>query len=206
MFGAKPPSSPTLVLWPASCSCLLQRAKISAPIRTASAKCRRADRHDHEFLDVDRIVGVRAAVDDVHHRHRQACGRRRRRHTGRAAGPRSSAAALATARLTARIALAPSRALFGVPSSSIIVSSIRPGPRRPMPDSASKISPLTAATALLHALAAVAGLVAVAQLDRLVRAGRGAGGHGGAAHRAAVQHRPPLPRSGCPGCRGSRGR
>jgi hypothetical protein len=30
-----------------------------------------ADRHDHEFLDVDRVVGMRAAIDDVHHRHRQ---------------------------------------------------------------------------------------------------------------------------------------
>jgi hypothetical protein len=34
----------------------------------------RADRHDHEFLDVDRIVGVRAAIDDVHHRCRQDTG------------------------------------------------------------------------------------------------------------------------------------
>ena len=30
-----------------------------------------ADRHDHELLDVDRVVGMLAAVDDVHHRHRQ---------------------------------------------------------------------------------------------------------------------------------------
>ncbi len=34
------------------------------------AKARRADREDHEFLDVEAIVGVRAAIDDVHHRHR----------------------------------------------------------------------------------------------------------------------------------------
>jgi len=32
---------------------------------------RTADRHDHEFLDVDRIVGMRPAIDDVHHRNRQ---------------------------------------------------------------------------------------------------------------------------------------
>ncbi len=33
------------------------------------------DRHDHEFLNIDRVVGVLAAVDDVHHRHRQdMCG------------------------------------------------------------------------------------------------------------------------------------
>ena len=33
-----------------------------------------ADRHDHEFLDVDRIVRMRAAIDDVHHRRRQNAG------------------------------------------------------------------------------------------------------------------------------------
>ena len=32
------------------------------------------DRHHHEFLDVDRVVGVFAAVDDVHHRCRQPIG------------------------------------------------------------------------------------------------------------------------------------
>ena len=36
-LGAKPPSSPTLVLCPASCSALLSWAKISEPMRTASA-------------------------------------------------------------------------------------------------------------------------------------------------------------------------
>ena len=36
-------------------------------IREAS----RADRHDHELLEVDRVVGMRAAVEHVHHRHRQ---------------------------------------------------------------------------------------------------------------------------------------
>ncbi len=31
-----------------------------------------SERHDHEFLHVDAVVGVLAAVDDVHHRCRQA--------------------------------------------------------------------------------------------------------------------------------------
>ena len=31
----------------------------------------RADRDDHELLEVDRVVGVGAAVEDVHHRHGQ---------------------------------------------------------------------------------------------------------------------------------------
>ena len=34
----------------------------------------RADRHDHELLEVDVVVGVGAAVEDVHHRHRQHVG------------------------------------------------------------------------------------------------------------------------------------
>ena len=33
-----------------------------------------ADRHDHELLQVDVVVGVRAAVEDVHHRHGQHVG------------------------------------------------------------------------------------------------------------------------------------
>ena len=39
------------------------------------ADVRGTDGHDHEFLNVDRVVGVFAAVDDVHHRHRQNAGR-----------------------------------------------------------------------------------------------------------------------------------
>src|SRR5262249_30983935 len=34
-------------------------------------KGRSADRHDHEFLKVYRVIGVDAAIDDVHHRNRQ---------------------------------------------------------------------------------------------------------------------------------------
>ena len=30
-----------------------------------------ADRHDHEFLQIDAVVSVLAAIDDVHHRNRQ---------------------------------------------------------------------------------------------------------------------------------------
>ncbi len=35
----------------------------------------RADRDDHELLEVDLVVGVRPAVDHVHHRHREHVGR-----------------------------------------------------------------------------------------------------------------------------------
>ena len=41
------------------------------PQRSASANVGRADRRDHELLDVDVAVGVGAAVEDVHHRHGQ---------------------------------------------------------------------------------------------------------------------------------------
>ena len=37
-LGAKPPSSPTLVLWPAAFSAPFRAWKISAPMRSASAK------------------------------------------------------------------------------------------------------------------------------------------------------------------------
>ena len=37
-FGAKPPSSPTLVLWPACFSAFFRVWKISAPVRSASEK------------------------------------------------------------------------------------------------------------------------------------------------------------------------
>ena len=99
----------------------------------------------------------------------------------------AAAAALAAASDTPRMALAPSRPLFGVPSSAISVSSILACASASMPPSASKISPLTASTALRTPLPPIARLVAVAQLDRLVRAGRGAGRHGGAAARAVLE-------------------
>ena len=74
-----------------------------------------ADRHDHEFLEVDIVVRVRAAVDDVHHRHGQNVGveaaditeQRQAMSLGRGSGDRQE---------TPRIALAPSFALFLVPS------------------------------------------------------------------------------------------
>ena len=52
----------------------LQRVvDLGAPLQRL-AEGRRADRRDHELLDVDAGVGVRAAVEDVHHRHRQHVG------------------------------------------------------------------------------------------------------------------------------------
>ena len=72
--GAKPPSSPTAVPRPASCRVFFSAWKTSAPIRRHSRERRRAGGDDHELLEVDLVVGVRAAVEHVHHRHRQDAG------------------------------------------------------------------------------------------------------------------------------------
>ena len=82
------------------------------------AEGRQTDRHDHEFLDVQAVVGVLATVDDVHHRHRHLHRARTaevaiKRQTGFLGG------ALATAIDTASMALAPRRDLLSVPSRSI---------------------------------------------------------------------------------------
>ena len=61
--------------------------------------------------------------------------------------PAAPAAACAAASDTARIAFAPSRALFGVPSSAIRAASSAPRSAASMPLIAALISPLTAPTA-----------------------------------------------------------
>jgi hypothetical protein len=49
---------------------LLQGVEHLCPVAQRLAEARRADRQDHELLHVEAVVGVRAAVDDVHLRHR----------------------------------------------------------------------------------------------------------------------------------------
>ena len=146
-----------------------------------------ADRHDHELLDVDRVVGVRAAVDDVHHRHRQhvrgrpaevaverqAGGRRRRLGHGQADAENGVGAEPA---LVLRAVELHQR---GVDAALVL----RVHPRQRIED-----LPVDRVHGLGHALAEVAALVAVAQLDRLVRAGRGARRHRRAALRAVLEH------------------
>ena len=86
------------------------------------------------------------------------------------------------------MALAPSLALFGVPSSSISISSMPTWSVASMPNSSSAMVVVDVLDGLEHALAAVAVLVAVAQLQRLVRAGGCAGRHRRAPERAVFQH------------------
>ncbi len=150
-------------------------------------EARRAHRHDHEFLDVDAVVGMRAAVDDVHHRHRHgeiaagvqvaeqrlAAGRGRSfgcRHGNREDGVGAEAALVLGA---VELDEAPvQRDLLGgvhaFDGGADLAVDVRHG--------------------LQHALAQVTRLVAVTQLDGLARAGGRAGRHAGAAHETALQH------------------
>ena len=71
-FGAKPPSSPTPVASPRPFRIDAQRMEDLGAGAQGFLEGREADRHHHELLEVHVGVGVRAAVQDVHHRHRQA--------------------------------------------------------------------------------------------------------------------------------------
>ena len=144
-----------------------------------------AHRHDHEFLEVDRIVGMHAAIDDVHHRHGQQC--------------RFRPADIAIERLAPRGGLGLGRghrhAENGVGAEPLFIRGaveiaqelVEPAlvggveARQALSDLA-----IDGRDRLSHALAAVA-RPAVSELMRLVRAGRGAGGHRGAAMLAALQ-------------------
>ena len=149
------------------------------------AEGRGADRGDHELLDVDVGVGVRAAVDDVHHRHRQQVGVgaadvAEQRQAGRLGGGLGGGERDAEDRVGAELGLV-GRAVeveHRLVDEALVVgveADDRAGDR--VDD---------AADGLLHALAEVA-LAAVAQLDRLEGAGGGAAGHGRAAERAVLE-------------------
>ena len=129
---------------------------------------------------------------------------RRRRHSGRAAGPPRLAAALATARLNAEDGVGAEPRLVG----RAVELDHHPVDRRliaaPRCRTAHRsVSPLTRLDRLQHALAAIALLVAVAQLHRLMGAGGGARRHGGAAEGAALQPHIDLDGRDCRGCPGS---
>ncbi len=47
-----------------------QRVEYLGSVAQRFCKTRRPDRQNHEFLDIDVVVSMRATVDDVHHWHR----------------------------------------------------------------------------------------------------------------------------------------
>ena len=202
--GAKPPSSPTAVLMPALAERLLERVEDLRARAQALRERRRADRHDHELLEVDRVVGVGAAVEHVHHRHRQhvrrlaaqvapqrqvLLGRGRARGGQRHAEDRVGA----QARLVGRAVEVDQRAV-----EPALVERVEA--RHRLGDLAVDVG-----DRLRDALAAP-GVPAVAQLRGLELAGRGPGRHRGAALRARSAARGRPPRSGCRASRGSGGR
>ena len=148
---------------------------------------RGGDRLDHEFLNVDGIIGVLAAVQNVHHRHRQRARigtadiaeQRHAQIVRRRLGDREGDAedGVGTqARLVRR----------AVQIDHDIVDLHLLGRVHPA-DGVENLA-LDIAHGLQHALAAVAGLIAVAQLHSLIRAGRRTGRDRGAPHRAGIQH------------------
>ena len=199
--GAKPPSSPTAVREPAVVQHLLQRVEDLGAVAQRLAQSRRADRQDHEFLDVEAVVGMRAAVDDVHHRHRHRRPCRR--------GPGASTATASSAfggrmrggqrHRQQRVGAEPA---LGVGAVELDHRRVEPALiLRVVAEQRVAQHRIDVADGLQHALAEVARLVAVAQLDRLARAGRGAGGHRGAPERRRRRgRRRPRPW----GCRASR--
>ncbi len=144
------------------------------------------DRLDHEFLDVDRVVGVLAAIDDVHHRHRQsarisAADVTIERHAlilGRRLGHRDGNG-------KDRVRPQPRLVRRAVEVDHDLVDMHLLG-RLHAADGVENLA-LDIGDGLTHALAAETGGVAVAQFHRLVRAGRGTRGHGATAHGAAFQ-------------------
>jgi len=136
--------------------------------------------HDHEFLEIDGRVGMRAAVHDVHHRHRQDLRVRTAEvfverlveggGGGLGRGERDAEDGVgAELRLGGGAVEFDHRAVHAGLVAGVVA------------DQGGGELGLDVAHGLLDAFAAEAGLVAVAQFDGLVFTGAGAGGHGRAA-------------------------
>ena len=157
-------------------------------VAQALGERRRADRQDHELLDVDVVVGMRAAVHDVHHRqrHRVAALTRPERLVERHA-------LVGRMRLRARerhredcVRAEPRFVLRAVELDHPAVELLLVGrveARHGLADLAVHVR-----DGLRHALAEIALLVTVAQLVRLTGARRRARRHRGAPARAAREH------------------
>ena len=146
----------------------------------------RADWHRHELLKIDAVVGVLAAVEDVHHRHRQpsrpgatevGVKRQARRHCGRPCHRhRDAQDGVGPERGLVRRAIQVDHQPVDLAlSARVHADQFRCDPL------------VDIGAGLEHALAAIALLVAVAQLDRLVLAGGCTRRHRGGNGRTVVQ-------------------
>ena len=147
----------------------------------------RADRHNHEFLDINGIVGMGAAVDDIHHRHRQqmrvgAADKTVQRLFGVVRRGPGGSQANAQDGIGAEPAFIFGAVQFdhGVVDQELVFGI----------HARQRVEQLTVdrVTGFQYALAAIARLIAVAQFDRFVGAGGGARRHRGTAKSAVFQH------------------
>ena len=141
---------------------------------------RSADGHDHEFLRVDGVGGVGAAVEDVHHRDGQAVAADAAQEAVQRdiqAGGRRAGAGDGDSQdgIGAQVALVLGAVGFDHRSvDGVNIGSVHA--QQGVVDDGIDVF-----DRLLHALAQIAGLVAVAQLEGLKFArGRAAGGHAAA--------------------------
>ena len=156
----------------------------------AAAKCVaelfKAQRHDHEFLHVDGVIGVLAAVDDVHHRRGQQAGIRAadvavQRHLAVPCGRMGRGERDAEDRVRAEILLVRRAVQLQHPLVD------RDLVHRIQAHELVGNLVVDIGDGGLHALAKKVRFVAVAELPRLVGAGAGTAGHGGGADRVVVQ-------------------
>ena len=125
----------------------LSEWKTSAPIRSASAKRVRAGGHEHELLQVDRVLGVGAAVDHVQHRHRQRARLFAAEVAGRARRPRRPRPPLPPPARRRGSRSRPDGPCWGCRRARSAARRAPAGRRRRGPCSAAAISPRTFSTA-----------------------------------------------------------
>ena len=164
-----------------------ERVKNFGDCAESFAESRQAGGHHHKFLKINRRITVRAAVDDIGHRHWQHLGvrpaevfiKRLAQRIGRGFGGGEGHGEHSIGAELAFVGGAV-HGDHGVVDAHLIsgIASEQFG----------QDFGLNIFDRFLHALAAVAFLDAIAQLDSFVFAGAGTAGHGGAAHCAAVEN------------------
>ena len=164
----------------------LQRVEDLGPGAERVAKRPEARGHEHELLDVERVVGVRAAVHDVHHRdgERHGAGAAEVAEEGERAGlGRGAADGHRDAEDRVRAELRLRLGAVEVDHQAVDLGLLA----RVHAEDLGRDRLVDVLDGREDALAAEALLVAVAQLEGLARAGGRAGRHAGAPRRAALE-------------------
>ena len=165
---------------------LLQRVENLGTAAQGFAEAGSADRHDHEFLDIEAVVGVLATVDDVHHRHRHL----HRAHATKITVERQAGF------LGSRLGHGHRHGQHGIGAETrLVVGTVEIDHglvdeglflRIEADDGFGNLG-IDVLDCLQDALAEVTAGVAVTQFDGFARTGGSTGRHGGAAHDAAFQ-------------------